>query len=71
MQEIVKNRNIKTVQISVPNEQVLSLIKRTPALVNLTRLNLQVGKNIENVNHYQFNKMMGLYPSIGVLVEEI
>jgi hypothetical protein len=64
-------RNIKTVKITVPNEQILKRLNSTPALNWLSRLKLQVGENIENVNHVQFSHMERSYPLIGVTVEDI
>ena len=64
-------RNLKTVKITIPDEQTLKLINSTPALNRLSRLKLQVGENIENVNHKQYADMVNMYPSIGVTVEEI
>ena len=68
--ETVK-RNVKTVKITIPNEQILKRINSTPALNRLSRLALKVGANIENVNHTQFADMVRLYPILGVTVEEI
>jgi DMSO/TMAO reductase YedYZ molybdopterin-dependent catalytic subunit len=63
--------NVKTVQIFIPNENVLSLIVRTPALSNLVRTKLKVGDNIERVNHYQFSQLMRMFPIAGAQVKEI
>jgi len=63
--------NIKTVKITVPSERVLKMIKTTPALKDLTRLDLQVGGNIERVNHYQFFKLQQMFTLVGCQVEEI
>lgn len=68
---IFKNKNIKTVQITVPNEQVLNRLNSTPTFNRLSRLKLHVGENIENVNHAQFADMVRLYPLVGVTVKEI
>ncbi len=68
---IDKVRNIKTVKITVPNEQILKRLNSTPTFNRLSRLKLQVGENIENVNHAQFADMVRLYPLIGVTVEEV
>ena len=65
------NRNIKTIKITVPNEQILKRLNSTPTFNRLSRLKLQVGENIENVNHAQFADMVRLYPLIGVTVEEV
>ena len=67
----VRKRNIKTVKITVPNEQILKRINSTPALSRLSRIKLQVGENIENVNHAQFADMVRIYQYIGVTVEEV
>ena len=64
-------RNIKTVKITVPNERILRRLNSTPTFNRLSRLKLQVGENIENVNHAQFGDMFRLYPLIGVTVEEV
>jgi len=63
--------NIKTVRITVPNEQILKKLNSTPTFNRLSRLQLQVGENIENVNHKQFADMLRLYPLIGVVVNEL
>lgn len=68
---IDKIRNIKTVKITVPNEQILKRLNTTPTFSRLSRLKLRVGENIENVNHKQFADMVRLYPLIGVNVEEV
>ena len=68
---INKVRNIKTVKITVPNEQILKRLNSTPTFNRLSRLKLQVGENIENVNHKQFADMVRIYPLIGVTVEEV
>lgn len=65
------SRNIKTVKITVPNENVLRRINSTPTFKRLSRQQLKVGENIENVNHSQYADMVRLYPMIGVTVEEI
>ena len=62
-------RNIKTVKITIPNEQILKRVNSTPTFNRLSRLKLQVGENIENVNHKQFADMVRIYPLIGVAVE--
>ena len=66
-----KVRNIKTIKITVPNEQILKRLNSTPTFNRLSRLKLQVGENIENVNHAQFADMVRLYPLIGVSIEEV
>ena len=71
MEAIVKKRNIKTVKITVPSEPVLKRLNSTPTFNRLSRLKLQVGENIENVNHAQFADMVRIYPLIGVSVEEV
>ena len=68
---MIKRRNIKTVKITVPNEQILKRMISTPAFSRLSRIKLQVGENVENVNHTQFADMVRIYPIIGVTVEEI
>ena len=64
-------KNIKTVKIIVPNDRVLNRLNSTPTFSRLSRLRLNVGENIENVNHKQFSDMNRLYPMINVSVEEI
>jgi hypothetical protein len=49
----------------------LKRLNSTPTFNRLSRLKLQVGENIENVNHAQFADMVRIYPLIGVTVEEI
>ena len=66
-----KVRNIKTVKITVPNEQILKKLNSTPTFNRLSRVKLQVGENTENVNHSQFADMVRLYPLVGVTVEEL
>ena len=67
----MEHKNVKTVKITIPNEQLLRKINSTPSLNRLSRLALKVGENIENVNHAQFADMVRIYPLIGVTVEEI
>jgi hypothetical protein len=64
-------QNVKTVEITVPNEKILQRIKSTPALRSLSRLELKVGVNTENVNHFQFNNMMRMFPIAGCQIKEI
>ena len=64
-------RNIKTVRITVPNEQILKRLNSTPTFSKLSRLKLKVGENIEKVNHAQFADMTRLFPLIGVTVKEV
>jgi len=70
-------RNVKTIKIFIPNEQILKRIKTTPSLNQWFRSDLKVGDNIENVNHVQFHNIMKLFSSWdyftkqGVTVEEI
>lgn len=66
-----KGKNIKTVKITVPNEGILRRLNSTPTFSRLSRLRLNVGENIQNVNHKQFSDMNRLYPMINVSVEEI
>ena len=65
------SRNIKKVVITIPNEIILKRVNSTFALNRLSRSNLIVGENEENVNHSQFAEMCRLYPLIGVNVKEI
>lgn len=67
----MKTKNIKTVKITVPSERILKRIKSTPTFNRLSRLNLQVGENIESVNHKQFADMVRLYPIAGCTIEVI
>ncbi len=64
-------RNIKTVCITIPTEEALKKCKYVPTFKNLSRLNLKLGENIENVNHTQFSNMNRLYPIIGITVKQI
>ena len=63
--------NVKTICITVPNEAILKRLNSTPTLRNATRLSLKVGDNIERVNHFQFSKMMRMYPLVGCEIKEI
>ena len=63
-------RNIKTVIIEIPNEQILKRLNSTPTFSRLSKLNLQVGKNRENVNHKIYSDMVRLYPLLNVLIYE-
>jgi hypothetical protein len=67
----MKNKNIKTVKITIPNASVLKLVRSTPLFQRLTKLKLQLGENIEQVNHYQFVEQMRMFPIAGVKIEEI
>ena len=64
-------KNIKTVKITIPNEVILRKKNNTPTLSRQSRLSLNVGENIENVNHYQFSEQMRMFPIAGVQIEEI
>lgn len=64
-------KNTKKVNINVPNEQILKRLNSTPTLSRLSRLNLQVGDNIETVNHKQYADMVRLYPLINITVTEL
>ncbi len=66
-----KRRNIKTVMITIPNEQILKRLISTPALSRLSRTKLKVRQNVESVNHTQFADMLRIYPIIGVSIVEI
>ena len=63
-------RNIKTVKITIPSEEILKRLNSTPTFSRLSRLTLKVGENLENVNHKQYADMKRLYPMMGVSVEE-
>ena len=67
----MKTKNIKAVKIIIPNERVLKILNSTPAFNRLSRLKLNVGENVENVNHRQYADMKRLYPVLSVSVEEI
>jgi hypothetical protein len=64
-------RNIKIIKIIIPNEVILNKIDNTPALRQLSRLRLQVGDNIERVNHYQFSQILRMFPIAGAQVIEL
>ena len=64
-------KNIKTVCINIPNEIALKKCKQVPTFKNLSRLDLVIGDNIENVNHTLYANMKRLYPLIGVTVTDI
>jgi hypothetical protein len=63
--------NIKQVKIVIPNETILRRVNSTPTLKRLSRLNLVVGENIENVNHFQFSEMQRMYPILGIEITEL
>jgi DNA-binding TFAR19-related protein (PDSD5 family) len=71
VEESSNKKNVKSVKITVPNEQILKRINSTPAFNRLSRLKLKVGENFENVNHTIYADMLRLYPIIGVTVEEV
>jgi len=54
-------KNLKEVSFEIPDEHILKLVKRTPALssfFNSYQLkNLEVGKNVITVNHFVWNKL--------------
>ena len=64
-------KNIKQVKIVIPNETILKRVNSTPALKRLSRLNLVVGENFENVNHYQFSEMKRMYPILNIKITEL
>lgn len=66
-----ENTNVKTVKITIPNEQILRRINSTPTFSRLSRLKLKVGDNIERVNHKQYSDMVRLYPLLNVTVQEL
>lgn len=66
-----KKRNVKTVKITVPNEESLRMFNKSPSTKWVTRLNLEVGENIERVNHYQFSQQKRVFPYFGIKVEEL
>ena len=63
--------NVKKVKITIPNEAILKRIISTPTLNRLSKNKLQVGENIENVNHFQFSNMLRMYPLLNVGIIEI
>lgn len=64
-------KNTKRVTITIPNDEVLKRINRTPLLKSLSRQDLKVGENIEVVNNVQFSRMMRLYTLVGAEIKEI
>lgn len=64
-------KNVKTIKVVIPNEEILKRIKTTPTLSNLLRSELKVGENVENVNHSQFSRIQRMLPVMGVVVTEI
>jgi hypothetical protein len=64
-------QNVKTVTITIPNEVILKKINSTPTLNRLSKINLKVGENTENVNHCQFAGMMRMLPIAGAQIIEI
>ena len=71
VEESSNSKNVKSVKITVPNEQILKRINSTPTFNRLSRLQLKVGDNFENVNHKIYADMLRLYSLIGVTVEEV
>ena len=63
--------NIKKVKIIIPNDIILKRVNSTPTLKRLSKCNLVVGENIENVNHYQFAEMKRMYPILGINLIEL
>lgn len=63
--------NIKQVKIVIPNEVILKRVNSTPTLKRLSKLNLVVGENTENVNHYQFSEMKRMYPILDIDIIEL
>ena len=63
--------NIKQVKIVIPNEVILKRVNSTSTLKRLSKLNLVVGENTENVNHYQFSEMKRMYPILGIDIIEL
>ena len=58
--------NVKTIEVDIPNELILKKINTTPTLSRLFRSKLKVGKNTENVNHFQFSEIVRFMPILGV-----
>ena len=71
IQNKMAKQNVKTVKITIPNSSVLKLVRSTPLFQRLTKLKLQLGDNIEQVNHYQFAEQMRMFPIAGVKIEEV
>lgn len=63
--------NVKQVKIVITNEAILKRVNSTPTLKRLSKLNLVVGENTENVNHYQFSEMQRMYPILGIDIIEL
>ena len=63
--------NVKQVKIVIPNEAILKKVNSTPTLKRLSKLNLVVGENTENVNYYQFSEMQRMYPILGIDIIEL
>jgi len=61
----------KTVSIYIPDEIALNKALKIPAFQRLTKIKLQIGSNIEVVNHKCYADMIRLYPTIGINVKEI
>jgi len=63
--------NIKTVSIKVNCPKILKRVNSTPTFQRLTRKPLQIGANIERVNHKQYSDMLRLYSLLGIEVKEV
>ena len=63
--------NTLKINIYIPCEKVLNKIKTTPALNQLTRVNLVVGNNKETVNHYQYSRINNMFPLLGCIITKI
>jgi hypothetical protein len=64
-------KNLKKVRITIPNDEVLKNVNKTPLIRDLSRLRLQVGENTESVNNVQYSRMMRLYPLVGAEIKQI
>ena len=63
-------RNVKTINIYIPNESILKRINSTPTLSRLIRTKLNVGNNIERVNHKQYSDIKRMLPLLDCVISE-
>ena len=63
--------NVKSIEVEIPNELILKKINTTPTLKRLFRGELRVGKNIENVNHFQFSEIVRFMPILGCSYKQL
>lgn len=62
--------NTKKINIIIPNEIILNKITKTPAF-RMHGRNLEVGDNIQYVNHVQFSHIMRMLPIAGCEIMEV